>query len=81
MVPFIIFHFHFGWKSTGRTLLWKQADLLGSDHIRSGLCLIPVSSSPLEHIHHVFLSGGAIPTNRYRFSMLVGFRHLVITWC
>ena len=27
--------------------------LLGSDHIESGLRLIPVSSSPLEHIHHV----------------------------
>ena len=57
MLPFITANI-FGWKSAGRTLLKKNFytssySLLGSDHIESGLGLIPVSSSPLEYIHHV----------------------------
>ena len=39
--------------ATKETTSRLQVTLLGSDRIEIGLRLIPVSSSPLEHIHHV----------------------------
>ena len=39
--------------ATKETTSRFHAALLGSNHIENGLLLSPVSSSPLEHIHHV----------------------------